>query len=92
MEVFDILHGNLRSIVKILDHHRKALELWLSIGMMMTAACFFYANFMEMESNFEKFLWLGAVAATCGITIFIFGVFVGMTWAKMTVNDLKGSE
>lgn len=91
-QVFDILHGNLRQIVKILDHNRKALELWLSVGMLMTAACFFYANFMEMETNFEKLLWLGAVAVCSGITIFIFGLFIGMTWAKMTVNDLKESD
>lgn len=84
-----MLHGNLRAIVKILDHKQKKLELWLSVGMLMTAACFFYSVFAEMETNFEKLLWLGATASFSAITIFIFGLFIGLTWAKLTINDLK---
>ena len=90
--MIDILQGNLRQIIKILDRDRKALELWLAIGMMMTSACFFYATFMEMESNFEKILWLGAVVTFSVITIFIFGLFLGMTWAKRTIDNLKERE
>lgn len=84
-----MLHGNLREIIKILSHNQKKLELWLSIGMLMTAACFFYSVFAEMETNFEKLLWLGATASFSAITIFIFGLFIGLVWAKLTINDLK---
>lgn len=84
-----MLHGNLREIVKILNRNRQKLELWLAVGMMMTAACFFYSVFAEMESNFEKLLWLGATASFSAITVFIFGLFIGLTWAKMDIEDLK---
>lgn len=84
-----MLQGNLREIVKILDHERQKLELWLAVGMSMTAACFFYSVFAEIETTFEKFLWLGATASFSVATIFIFGLFIGLTWAKFTVNDLK---
>lgn len=84
-----MLHGNLRAIIKILDHNQKKLELWLSVGMLMTAACFFYSILAEMETNFEKLLWLGATASFSAITIFIFGLLIGLVWAKKDIEDLK---
>lgn len=84
-----MLHGNLREIIKIFDRKRQKLELWLAVGMGMTAACFFYSVLAEMETTFEKLLWLGATASFSAITIFIFGLFLGLTWAKLVINDLK---
>lgn len=88
-EVFYILHGNLRELISILTHDRKHVELWLSISMLMTAACFFYASFMEITTNFERYLWLGATCACSVVTVFIFGLFLGLTWAKRTLEDAK---
>lgn len=76
-------------IIRILSHNQKKLELWLSVGMLMTAACFFYSAFATMESKFEKLLWLGATASFSAITIFIFGLFIGLTWAKKDIEDFK---
>ena len=87
--MFYILHGNFEALLLRLGYKRQKLEPWMIACIIMTIFCYLYCHFggSYIETLFEKLLWIGASMAFCLGSVFIFGLFLGLTIARKIIKE-----